>query len=245
MLKISQSNSSFSFLPKDAYAARIQALFKTYGTRYSFAQFWIQANTAAVSRVDGVMTVCCDSQADFEELRAFIQAVGFETLVCSYDTCVKLGYTPFASSYIVKYTADSSEKSEGSVPDLKQVYSLLCTCGFSMGDYNSFLADFAARLNKGTAKISAIVSDSVDACASALFIGEKSVLLGAVATNPEKRGQGLASKLVSALAAEMKGKKKEVFLFCREDGLLDFYKKIGFVDCGKWTEVKFSIKERS
>ena len=101
-----------------------------------------------------------------------------------------------------------------------------------MGDYGAFLADYCSRLNKGTAKLAAFEEDGLLACASALFIGEKSVLLGAVATRKSARGRGLASKLVTTLADELKDKK--VFLFCRNDGLLDFYKKIGFVKVGRW-----------
>lgn len=239
MLKLADNITSFLFLPQDAYAARIQALFKTYGSQCAFAQFWTQAENAAVCRVDGVMTLCCNEDADYEELKVFVETVGCKTLVCSYEVCAKLGYTPSASSHIVEYKGDICVNPFCENPDLKQMHSLLLQCGFAMGDYGSFLADFAARLNKGTAKTSAIVSNSIDACASALFIGEKSVLLGAVATNPEKRGKGLASELVSSLAGEMKEQGKRVFLFCREDSLLGFYKKIGFVACGKWTEVNF------
>lgn len=244
MLKLVDNVELFSVLPQDAYAARIQALFKTYGAQCPFAEFWTQAENAAVCRVDGVMTLCCNENADYEELKIFIETVGCKTLVCSYEVCAKLGYAPSACSHIVEYTGDVCANPFCGNPDLKQMHSLLLLCGFTMGDYGSFLADFAARLNRGTAKTAVIASDSLDACASALFIGEKSVLLGAVATNPEKRGKGLASELVSALAGEMKMQGKRVFLFCREDSLLEFYKKIGFVACGKWTEVNFHSERR-
>ena len=70
------------------------------------------------------------------------------------------------------------------------------------------------------------------ACAFSLFEGEKSVLLGAVATKESARGKGYASKLVGTLACMKKDKK--VFLFCRNDSLAAFYGKIGFAICGKW-----------
>ena len=70
------------------------------------------------------------------------------------------------------------------------------------------------------------------ACAFALFKGRKSVLLGAVATNPSARGRGYASRAVSLLANE--NSEKRVFLFCRNDGLADFYGKIGFQTDGRW-----------
>ena len=103
-----------------------------------------------------------------------------------------------------------------------------------MGDYGSFLADYCSKLNKGAAKLAVCSDEELDACASALFIGEKSVLLGAVATRETARGRGLASKLVKALADSFED--KTVYLFCRNDSLLEFYKKIGFESDGIWAE---------
>ena len=117
--------------------------------------------------------------------------------------------------------------------DKRKIYDLLCLCGFELGDYSAFLTDVCARLNKGTATLSAILNgDEPGACAFALFEGTKSVLLGAVATNPSARGRGYASKLVGSLAEEKSDKK--VFLFCRNDSLADFYAKIGFKKVGCW-----------
>ena len=84
MVKLIEDISSLDFLPADPYAARITALAVTYGTGYDFALFWVQSidekSVAAVCRVDGNMTVCCDDGADYEELSAFINAVGFLSL---------------------------------------------------------------------------------------------------------------------------------------------------------------------
>ena len=74
------------------------------------------------------------------------------------------------------------------------------------------------------------------ACAFALFIGHGSTLLGAVATDPRARGRGCASRLVKALAAEQNG--RAAFVFCRSDGLEDFYKKCGFCRIGKWATAR-------
>lgn len=75
-------------------------------------------------------------------------------------------------------------------------------------------------------------NEDVLACVFALFEGKKSVLLGAVATAPQARGRGYASALVGTLANEKSD--KEVFLFCRNDSLVNFYGKIGFEPVGRW-----------
>lgn len=240
MLKLCEDIAELDFLPSDPYAARISALALTYGFSYDFALFWVQyvngAPVAAVSRIDGCMSICCFGNADYEELSEFVNTVGFAVLSCREETMSKLGFEASKASYIVKYNAVSPKKENGILWDYdkKAVYELLCDCGFEMGDYGSFLADFCSKLNKGAAKLAAVADERLDACASALFVGQKSVLLGAVATRPQARGKGYASEVVRALANRFEG--KEVFLFCRNDSLLGFYEKIGFVQDGIWTE---------
>ena len=241
MITLCKEWHELEFLPSDAFAARITALAITYGFEQNFALFWVQKNgeepVAAISRVDGSMTLCCTENADFEELAAFVNAVGYSALIGNEESVSKLGFTASKSSFIVEYQGENTPDESGISRDCdkKKVYDLLCDCGFEMGDYGAFLADYCSRLNKGTARLAAFEENELLACASALFIGDKSVLLGAVATRKSARGRGLASKLVTALAEGEKDKK--VFLFCRNDGLLDFYKKIGFVCVGRWTEI--------
>lgn len=238
MITLCKDISELDFLPADAFAARITALADTYGFEQSFALFWVQrieeTPVAALSRIDGNLTLCCTDKADFEEISAFIGAVGFSSFTADGKALSKLGMTASDSSYIVEYQGFFPIDKSGVLEDFdkRALYDLLCECGFEMGDYGAFLADYCSRLNKGTAKLAAFEEDGLLACASALFIGKKSVLLGAVATRKAARGRGLASKLVTALADELKDKK--VFLFCRNDGLLDFYEKIGFVKVGRW-----------
>ncbi len=239
MLTLCKKYEQLGFLPGDPYAARITALFKTYGADYDFALFWVQEidgiPVAAISRIDGNMTLCTNENADFEELLHFVNAVGFQSLTCSYDDMEKLGIEPSDSSFTVKFKGGKDFKKTNSVKDYdkRKIFDLLCDCGFELGDYGAFLSDVCSRLNKGTASmIAAEENGDLRACAFALFEGENSVLLGAVATSPEARGRGFASAIVSEIASEKSD--KEVFLFCRNDGLEAFYGKIGFETVGKW-----------
>lgn len=238
MVSIIKDKKELDFLLADPFAARITALFDTYGAEQSFAMFWVQKTndvpTAAISRVDGNMTLCCFDNADFEELSYFVDAVGFSSVTFDGKFSDALGITPQKSSFIVEYCG-GAEHFENILFDYdkKEIYSLLRSCGFELGDYGAFLSDVCARLNKGTASMAAKEENNeLCACAFALFEGDKSVLLGAVATRESARGKGYASKLVGTLASRKAAKK--VFLFCRNDSLADFYGKIGFRICGRW-----------
>ena len=243
MLTLCKKYEQLGFLPADPYAARITALFKTYGADYDFALFWTQeidgVPAAAISRIDGNMTLCTNENADFEELLCFVNAVGFQSLTCSYGDMKKLGFEPTNSSFTVKFKGGKDFKKINFVKDYdkRKIFELLCDCGFELGNYGAFLSDVCSRLNKGTASmIAAEENGDLRACAFALFEGEKSVLLGAVATSPEARGRGFASAIVNGIANEKSG--KDVFLFCRNDGLEAFYSKIGFETVGKWAVLR-------
>ncbi|MBQ2847720.1 MAG: GNAT family N-acetyltransferase [Clostridia bacterium] len=243
MLRLVENVKELDFLPADPYAARISALAETYGAEHSFAMFWVQdidgKSAAGVCRVDGNMTVCCLENTDFEELSAFIDAVGFWSLTCDEKVMEKLGLEPIKTSFTVEYKGGAQLGKIETVRDCdkRKIYDLLCQCDFELGDYHAFLADVCARLNKSTASFAAVLKENIPcACAFALFKGQKSVLLGAVATNPDARGNGYASRLVGMLAEENSSKK--VFLFCRNDSLAEFYAKIGFEICGRWAVVE-------
>ncbi len=232
MLKLVEEVSELDFLPADPFCAKITAIAKTYGTGYDFVRFYVQEQNSAISIIDGNMTVWCDDNADYEELTAFINIMGFATLQCSEEIIKKIGYEPDDSSYIVKYTEKNVVKPINFTDnwDFKKIYNLLCECEFDMGDYKYFLSDVCSRINKGTCFFGGIADKELLSCAFRLFEGNKSVLLGAVATDPKHRRKSLASSLVPFMAQG----KKDAFLFCRSDGLLNFYKKCGFSCYGKW-----------
>ncbi len=238
MITLVSDVCELDFLPADPYGARITALADTYGTSYDFALFWVQKiggdPVAAISRIDGNATLCCCGNADFVELSEFLKISGYSSLTFDLKYSEKLGITPQKNSFTVKYVGGASVCEDVLVDyDKREIYSLLCECGFELGDFSTFLADVCSRLNKSTASLAALECDGrLCACAFALFEGRKSVLLGAVGTSPAVRGRGYASKLVGTLAEAKK--EKDVFLFCRNDSLVDFYSKIGFEVSGRW-----------
>ena len=240
MLTLCESREALAFLPADPFAARITALFATYGAAQTFAQFWVQevdgAPVAAVCRLDGAMTLCCTPQTDYEELRLFTQTVGYVSLLADAAALAALGLPETDGSYIVVYRGgplppDPEIRTEY---DLRAIHTLLCAAQFPAGSFPAFAADIGARLRHGTASYAVLADTQLNACAFRLFIGEKSLLLGAVVTDPAARGRGYASRLVTQLAQDAQG--RAAYLFCRNDGLLPFYERMGFVSAGRWAQ---------
>ena len=234
MIKLAENKNELGFLPADPFAATVTALAETYGFNNSgFVRFYIQDDSAALSIIDGNATVCAVESADLEEISAFLNTAGYNTVKAEKSVIEKLNLSISDSSYIVKFIPASYPEPEGFVSeyDFREIYDLLDLAGFPTGEFGAFKADICARINHGAAKFGGIAeSGRLLATCLRLFEGEKSILLGAVVTNPEARGRGLASALVPFMADA----EKPSFLFCRNDGLLKFYEKCGFEEYGKW-----------
>lgn len=160
MIKLCENAAELEFLPADPFAARITALFDTYGACCGFALFWVQSvdgvPSAAMSRVDGCMTLCCRENADIDEIAEFIGFCGCSDLLCEREIMEALGIEPQSSSLIMRFEGlcePAEAPTGGGIPDMRCVHALLLDCGFEVGDYNSFAADVCARLNKGTARL--------------------------------------------------------------------------------------------
>ncbi|MBR4765194.1 MAG: GNAT family N-acetyltransferase [Clostridia bacterium] len=237
MLESVRDFSQLSSLGSSPYTAKIQALFNTYGNKFQFADFWVQSPDTAVCRVDGNLTIECSEKTDYDEIKHFLNYIPYNTISIDEKYCRILGFDKYLSSFLVKYCGDSLNISIEPDDNYKCVYNLLISSGFELGDYSSFLADFVSRINAGCAALTSYYNDSVlAATASALFIGKNDVLLGAVATEKIQRGRGYASELVKSLASYY-GREKNVYLFCREDSLAEFYEKCGFCIAGRWAQI--------
>lgn len=241
MIKLAESLNDLAFLPADPFGATIEALAITYGfNNTGFVRFYYQDDKAALSIFDGNATVCASENADFEELKLFLRTTGYNSVKCEYNTMLNLGLPADDSSYIVSYDSTNRIRPDNFVDsfEIKDIYELLKESGFDTGDYSSFKADIYARINKGTARFGGIAENGILlTCCFRLFEGSKSVLLGALVTNPAARGRGLASQAVTYMTSA----EKPSFLFCRNDSLLAFYGKCGFSEYGKWA---VSYKER-
>lgn len=232
MLMLVSDISELSFLPADPFSAVITSLAKTYGTERNFVRFYIQENQAALSILDGNINIYADENADIEEIKVFLEMMGYESVRADKTLIDELNLKTDDTSYIVKYIGDKAEKPQGFKGDydFKEVYNLLVSAGFELPDYNAYVTDICSRINKNAASFGGIASDNIESCCFRLFEGEKSILLGAVATAKSARGKGLASALVPYMASAH----KPSFLFTRNDKLLEFYKNCGFEKYGKW-----------
>lgn len=243
-------NAFLLFCDRDVFGTRIKAYFNCYSTDYDFVKFWVQTDdngnvTAAISRVDGDMTVTAEN-ADFEELLQFAKIVGFTTIQC--ERAVAKHFTD--DEELWGYVVEFKEKTEAKeIPlkqnlELKEIYNIIKAENLTgVGDYLPWLSDTSFRINRNTAKPLLCQLDGNNAgCAMVLFRTDKASLLGAVATVPEFRGRGVARALVTRLANEELTKGNRVELLCKSDSIVEFYKSIGFTVTNEWSLITDGTK---
>ena len=229
------------FCDRDAFGTRIKTYYNCYSTDYDFVKFWAQYDengkiTAALSRVDGDVTLCEDC-ADIDELKIFLNMAGYRTIQCS-KTAAKCFSDTFEWGYAVEFAnaveCNGIETKKFFEP--KEIYDIIKPENLTgVGDYMPWLSDTVFRLNRNAAEcVIAQVEGENAGCAMVLFRTDKASLLGAVATKPQFRGRGIARSLVTGLAQKEKQSGRRVELLCRNGTIVEFYKSIGFEVTGKW-----------
>ena len=233
MIKAVQDKTELDFLGSSPFSAVITSLFNTYDNGTDFAKFYVQGESAAMSSIDGNFNIYMRENADSEEIAEFLSFCGYASVRGETEVVEKLKMKISDSSFTVRYIGKKAEIPEGFVNeyDPHKLYELLKSVGFAKGDYGSFASDVCLRLNKGTAVFGGISGDGeLLTCCLNLFKGNKSNLIGALATSEKARGKGLASSIVPYMAQS----ENPSYLFCRVDSLAEFYKNCGFEVCGKW-----------
>lgn len=231
------------FCKRDVFGTRIKAYLNVYGNNMTTALFYVQtvdgAVTAVISKVFEDATLCCRDNADFEELSEFLRFTGYKSLLCEKSIREKLSLPVNSFGSVMRFLKPSREirrkdgflRSGDADFEFKKIYSLLKKCEFELGDYGEWLSDIALRDKKGVSKTLCVEDGGrVVSTASALFITEDAVYLGAVATSPEYRGKGSAGDLVLSLCDA----EKRVNILCKEHRV-GFYESLGFKRDGEWS----------
>ena len=239
-----------SFCDRDVFGTRIKAYFNCYSTDYDFVKFWVQTDengsvTAAISRVDGDMTLCAEN-ADYEELLQFVKIVGFNTIQCQRQVAQNFTDDETLWGYVVRFEQEQENRQVSLKEnfELKEVYNIIKAENLTgVGDYLPWLSDTTFRINRNTAEpLVAEVDGNAAGCAMVLFRTDKAALLGAVATSPCYRGRGIAGALVTRLANGELANSRRTELLCKNDSIVNFYKSIGFTVRDEWSLITDGTK---
>lgn len=216
---------------KGVEAQKIRSLLLAYGMKYDFCRFYTAENLFA-AQLNGDFVICDCGKTDIEELAEFLCFSGFAGVFCSDKLGRELSEKLSLEAKIINLMRFGGEIS-GEIPEtlsVSEAYSVIKT-GFCF-DFEPWYLDMSHRVRHGISRFYGL-------CGSALAVqysinGE--ALLSQVSTLPEKRGNGCASRLLSAVCGELRD--FAVYVLC-ENELVPFYQKNGFY-C---TELKCCIKK--
>lgn len=240
----------FGALPElvqqDVYGIRTAAYHKTYGAETNEAAFYAQyaddVVTAVLSDAFGEGALTVQPSADMEELARFVRFLGLKSLLCARSAAEMLQLPVSESGSVMQYFGTETDASFSFIdardPAFRfdALYALLHECGFSMGDYGAWFADFALRVRRGTADVRCILRDGrIVSSACVLFCTDTAQYLGAVATDPAFRGQGLAGGLVRSFARP----RCRTEILCRPHRV-SFYTSLDFQQNGEFAVCRFS-----
>lgn len=228
MIRRAVSEDELFRLPmRGVEAQKIRALLRAYGTKYDFCRFFV-SDEFILCEMNGSFVVCELGKADtVDELSDFFNFGGFSEIFCSTE----LGRRLQEHLYCIAKTVNLMRFREVAIgcaeleksPSLGDVYGILKTA-FEI-DYEAWYADMSHRIRHNVAAARKLGD-------SALIIQHNlngEALLSQIATMPGFRNRGNASRLISAVCAELFP--SEIFVIC-EDDLTGFYRRIGFEPAG-------------
>ena len=220
---------------ENIYACKIACLLESYGSKYDFAEFWVQyfneKPVTAISKFYGDMTICSTDKTDFDELKEFLKVTGFSSVLCEREI--------FKDSYsgIIMEKVFFNEDVQAEVnPDLNEVYRLLQSCKsdtFEVPEYEDFILDMSHKIRHDTA-LCVGVREGEKLVSTAMTVAQSKTcaVIGAVATDGNYRHSGYGSQCVNALCGLLNDRK--IFIMRDERENENFYRSMGFEDKGKF-----------
>lgn len=226
MIKRAVSADEFSALPENGVEAqKIRSLLMAYGTKYDFCRFYLAEN-AFIAQLNGDFIVCGDGETDAAEFAEFLGFCGFSSVFCSKKLGEVLSKKLGSDAKIVNLMRfDRNVVNYGSdivTPKTlspSEAYSVIKT-GFEI-EFEPWYLDMSHRVRHNISRLYGL-------CGSALAVqyavnGE--ALISQVATLPDQRGKGFASRLILSVCGELRD--YSVYVLC-ENELTGFYRKNGF-----------------
>lgn len=239
-------------------AVRIRSWHAAYGTQTRFLSSFTDGRGTFLSVMDGFAVLAdltgeaTDGAAVDEEWAAFIAMhPDIRRVRCAHAAGERLAaalQAPVATGEVQRCDAcPPSGRTDGLVPvrtvRAEGVYRLLCDAfpDGALPPFDAFYVDLSHRLRHGLCRIAAVEDPPGTPLACAMTVAEApdAVVIGAVATAPQRRRRGYASACIRALLAE---DARPALIAPNDDAAARLYRSLGFSPYGGWAELSFPGK---
>lgn len=212
----------------------------SYGFEREFLEVWTLSDEEEAQAVFTVfydnITLVSVIDADYSQLKAFFNMRGFESLMCSYESCVALGYGDFKikKGYVFNGKADGYETFRLKEDDIRDAYQLISReipDSFKEGReaYLSFLSDYTFRERRGFARgVCTYCDDKLSSVAVTSAETKKAAIISGVACDSSKRKSGLGKLTVLSIVRSLLSEDKIPFVIALNEKAEGFYEHIGF-----------------
>lgn len=232
----------FSLFENDVFFQRIKSEYNV-SSSFSDALFYVSISdfgvNAVISKVSGNVTLSALENAPFEELCEFISVIGYAVILCdeNYSSHFNGDKT---QGYILKAKAGSFEDCKAKLlysENLKDMFMLLKEVFSLDNDYMFWVTDLSHKIRHNSATACGILKNNkLVSVGFSLFETSVSAVISSVATDESFRSEGLGGEVVKKLLSINEG--KDVYVFIENEMLKSWYKKFGFAEYKKWSEIK-------
>ncbi len=232
----------FSSFKDDVFFQRIYSDFKTLSS-FEDVMFYVSLNddeiTAVISKVSGNITLSAKETAPIEEINEFFNVVGFSKILCE-EKFARYFDGQKTEGNILKFSENEHYGYKAKLlytENLKDMYVLLKEVFGIDADFSYWFTDMSYKLRHGGASFCGVYEENrLISAAFSLFETEKSAIVSSVATDNSYRCRGYGERVVKTLLDKNFG--KDVYVFTENEKTENWYKKMGFVPCKKWSEIE-------
>ncbi len=215
-------------------AQKIRSLWAAYSAKYDFCRFYCSDNSVICVQNGEAVLWCAENcgDDDFDELAEFFRFCGAREIFCSKMAGERLGVLLGCKAQLVnlmRYVGKAESAKTEANPPLREIFEVIRSA-FGLPDelFETWYLDMSHRIRHGVSEARRLGSSVL----VVQYVANGEVLLSQIATLPSEQGKGEASRLISAVCADYPESK--IDLIC-DDGLVGFYKRIGFVaESKKW-----------
>lgn len=244
LARLDQRDEIIKFCENQALGVRISSYLLTYGFDFEFVSYWLEEIdgeiVCVIAKFEQNITVCMNNKANGEQVREFLQVIGYATLQTRTSIAKALGFSEFEQKQMLKFASNKISSIfeppliNKDTQNLKQCYELIAksipnSFESSKQAYNFWLSDFTFKKRRNLARIfTAEKNETCIACAMTASESKNEALMSGVACKENYRGTGLGKKVVLGLVDVLIKENKAVFIIALNDGVEKFYQKIGF-----------------
>lgn len=242
MLKAAGKNELrdiLDFCSEDLIGTRIACYCLCYGFDKDFFSVWVSGEdktTAVVAKFYDSITIKCDCDCDFNEIKQFVSMLGYNEIMCSEKTCKGLDFKDYKRKKAYVFCSEEQEYTTENLGEeyYKQLYSLISEAiPGSFKDtreaYLSFLSDFTYRKRRDFASIKGITENGeLLSCVMTSSETNEAAIISGVACKSTSRKTGLGKRTVLSMVKYLMDKGKRVYVIALNESAQGFYEHIGF-----------------